>query len=399
MPERNYFTVEELNSFINKIFRNEELLHNLPVVGEVTGCSVVGGHCYFTLKDNAAQIKVCLFKCAGKYIPTNGEKVLVYGSVDYFAKGGTISLNAYSVAYFGAGTLAMQYNALKERLEKEGLFSSEHKKPIPEILKRIAVITSTKGAAIQDFITTVRKHNEAVNITIVDVRVQGEYCVPDIVTALTNTDNSGFDLIILARGGGSYEDLFCFNDEQLVRTVFDMQTPIVSAVGHETDYTLCDFVADYRAITPTAAGELVAKSAINQRNYINLIIEKMYTSANNIVNSAINDFVDTCEEMRFNMETIVQNITSKVSILLQKIKMLQENNIERENADIVRLLNILEQINPLKLLNNGYFRILSDDKYVYKIADLEENEKITILGIDGEAEAKIIKRSSDELRG
>lgn len=391
MSKREFITVEELNYYINDVFLNQELLHNVPVVGEVSGCSVVGGHCYFTLKDAKAQIKVCLFNCAGKYIPHSGAKVLVRGSVDYYQKNGQINLKAYDVTYFGAGLLYMQYEQLKEKLEKEGLFREEHKLALPDFPKRVAVITSVQGAAVQDFITTVRRYNNLSDISVIDVRVQGEKCVQDIITALVNADDYGFDVIVLARGGGSYEDLFCFNDENLVRTVHRMRTPIISAIGHETDYTLCDFVADYRAITPTAAAEKIGYSVKEMSQNLKNKIRIISALSQNMVDLIIDEFVDVCDEMQTNVNLILNNQYSFILKLLEKIKIYQNVNFNRENQNILEILANLERINPLKLLNNGYFRILLENEYVYKIGELKNNDYIRILGFDGEVNATINK--------
>lgn len=398
MANRDYITVEELNFYINNVFLGEELLHNVPVVGEVSGCSVVGGHCYFTLKDPKAQIKVCFFNCSGKYVPQNGEKVLVLGSVDYFIKGGTINVKAYDVKYFGVGLLNVRFQELKDKLEKEGLFREDYKKDLPVLPERIAIITSIKGAAVQDFITTVRKENTYTDITIIDVRVQGEYCVQDVITALNNADNEFYDLIIVARGGGSYEDLFCFNDENLVRTIFNMNTPVVSAIGHETDYTLCDFVADYRAITPTAAGELIAGTAKKAKQKISYLVENLSDEANDLVKLNVGNFIDICEELKSNVDYLLQKEYSKIKNSLDIAKLQQNAIFERNQANTNNNLTILEQLNPLKLLNAGYFRILKEDKYVYKTAELQKNDEIKIMGVDGEIDAIVKCGGNDGLR-
>lgn len=398
MANRNFITVEELNFYINNVFLSEELLRNVPVVGEVSGCSVVGGHCYFTLKDSVAQIKVCLFNCEGKYVPRNGEKVLVRGGVDFYIKNGTISIKAYEITYFGEGMLEIRFNKLKEKLEQEGLFCEEYKKDLPENINRVAVITSIKGAAIQDFITTARSRNSAVDISIIDVRVQGESCVNDVITALNNADKSGFDMIIIARGGGSYEDLFCFNDEALVRAVFDANTPVVSAIGHETDYTLCDFVADYRAITPTAAGELVASYSDKQKNKIKSLIRKISDTVNNRVEDGIDEFVENCDNLRQTVELLLQRQYNIIANSMEKMKIFQNASFERAKNDIVQKLNILEQLNPLKLLNKGYFRILKENKFIYSLAEIKENDVIKIVGHDGSRNAVVLSGGENELR-
>lgn len=391
MTDRNYITVEELNFYINNVFLNEELLKNVPVVGEVSGCSVVNGHCYFTLKDKASQIKIAYFNVKDKFVPVNGDKVLVRGSVDYYVKNGQVNLKAFEVSYFGTGLINKQLAELKDRLEKEGLFSELHKKELPEFPKRVAVITSIKGAAVQDFITTVRKYNSVTDITVVDVRVQGESCVNDILQALNNADEYGFDVIVIARGGGSTEDLFYFNDEKLVRAIYSVQTPVISAIGHETDYTLCDFVADYRAITPTAAAEKIGYSVQNLKISILQKIKSISNKVNYYLNNTIEDFVENCEEMQEITEDIISKEKEFILKTIEKIKIYQNLSFEREENNLLQKLSYIESLNPLKLLNKGYFRIISNDKYVYKTKELKENDKISIIGIDGKVNAKIVK--------
>ena len=391
MTDRNYITVEELNFYINNVFLNEELLKNVPVVGEVSGCSVVNGHCYFTLKDKASQIKIAYFNVKDKFVPVSGDKVLVRGSVDYYVKNGQVNLKAFEVSYFGTGLINKQLAELKDRLEKEGLFSELHKKELPEFPKRVAVITSIKGAAVQDFITTVRKYNSVTDITVVDVRVQGESCVNDILQALNNADEYGFDVIVIARGGGSTEDLFYFNDEKLVRAIYSAQTPVISAIGHETDYTLCDFVADYRAITPTAAAEKIGYSVQNLKISILQKIKSISNKVNYYLNNTIEDFVENCEEMQEITEDIISKEKEFILKTIEKIKIYQNLSFEREENNLLQKLSYIESLNPLKLLNKGYFRIISNDKYVYKTKELKENDKISIIGIDGKVNAKIVK--------
>lgn len=389
MAKRDYITVEELNFYINNVFLNEELLHNVPVVGEVSGCSTVGGHCYFTLKDAKAQIKVCFFNYGNRYIPHNGAKVLVRGSVDYYVKGGQISVKAYEITNLGVGLLHIQYEELKERLEKEGLFREDHKKVLPKLPQRVAVITSIKGAAVQDFITTVRRYNTLVDITVIDVRVQGEFCASDVRTALINADDYGFDILVLARGGGSFEDLFCFNDEEMVRTIYNLRTPIISAIGHETDYTLCDFVSDYRAITPTAAAEIIGYSVGDLKKELTDKIKELSIHANNILNYKIEDLIELSENLQQKFKLIFIEQHKFILSLAEKIKIYLKVQFEREEIKIKQNIDNLERISPLKLLKQGYFRILKENEYLSNFENIEINDAIKIIGNDGEIEAVV----------
>ena len=386
---RDYITVEELNFYINNVFLNEELLHNVPVVGEVSGTSFVNGHCYFTLKDQKAQIKCVFFSCPADSIPVNGAKVLVRGSVDYYAKGGQINLKVYAIVNVGVGLLHEQFEKLRKKLEEEGLFREDHKKEIPPYPKRVAVVTSVKGAAVQDFITTVRRYNEMVDISVVDVRVQGEYAARDVVEALTNADVYGFDVIVLARGGGSFEDLFCFNDESIVRTIYRMKTPIISAIGHETDYTLCDYVADKRAITPTAAAEIIGYSATDMKNNVQKLAKSIALFSNALFKNKVDVFVDLCDEVQLYIKKMVLLEQSKIMKLTNNIKIFTNVAFEEQKKELSNKLSILESLNPLKLLNKGYFRILKDDKYIYNTNDLQDDDEVTIVGSDGKVKATI----------
>ncbi len=386
---KDFLTVEELNFYINNLFLEEELLHNVPVLGEVSGCSVVGGHCYFTLKDDKAQVKICFFNCRGAYIPKNGEQVLVRGRVDYFIKGGTLSVNAYQIIPYGKGELHARLEELKKRLEEEGLFREEYKKTIPLRPSRVAIITSVKGAAFQDFFTTVRKKNKIIDLTVIDVRVQGESCVDDVVTALVNADDYGFDVIVLARGGGSFEDLYSFNDERIARTIFKMKTPLVSAIGHETDYTLCDFVADRRAITPTAAAEIVGFDTELVKNGIYELIENIADKVTEKYEDALESVQDAGEELKNRASLLYNKQYWAVLNLISLIRTNARHSTERKEQKLKAYFDKLESLSPLKQLDKGYFKLIKDNWAVNSIGELETGDTVDILGIDGKATATI----------
>ena len=264
----NIISVTALNTVINMIFKAEEHLHDIQVAGEVSGFKVFKGHGYFTLKDEKCQISCTCFNCAKTYQPKDGESVIVKGSVDYYAAGGRLNFNVDSIQAVGKGLLAIKLEMLKNRLRQEGYFDEAHKKPIPQYPSNICVITSFNGAVIKDIKRTVRRKNDLINIFIKDVKVQGKDAHIEIVDALEKVDAMGFDVIIIARGGGSFEDLLPFNEELLVKAIYACKTPVISAVGHESDVTLCDEAADYRAATPTAAAEYVAYDVIQLKEYV-----------------------------------------------------------------------------------------------------------------------------------
>lgn len=253
----NTISVSEVNATI-KACIDAPIFKGLEVFGEISGYKFSGPHAYFTLKDKNSQLSCVCFYAQKTYVPKDGESVIVRGSLDYYVKGGRLSLQASSITPVGQGMLFLEFERLKAKLQAEGLFDEAHKKPIPQFAKNVLVVTSKTGAVIRDIVTTVRRKNPVIDIVVKDVRVQGEGAGKEIAKVLERVDNLGYDVIVIARGGGSLEDLAPFYDETLVRAVYKMKTPVVSAVGHETDFSLCDFVADKRAATPTAAGELVA---------------------------------------------------------------------------------------------------------------------------------------------
>lgn len=392
MHDRRYLTVEEYNTYVKNIFDHEELLHNVPVVGEVSGCSVVGGHCYFTLKDKAAQISVICFDCKRTYIPKEGQQVLVTGRPDYYIKGGKLSISAYKIEPFGRGKLLEQLEELKQKLREEGLFDVERKKHVPVYPDNIAIITSLKGAALRDIMTTIRAKNKQQRITVIDVRVQGEYAAADIIKALNNADKMSFDVIVIARGGGSIEDLFIFNDEKLARAIFNAKTPIISAVGHETDYTICDFVADERAITPTAAGERIGYDILKLKDSIKTLqvqireamLRKLAYAAENVKNiaSGINyKWKDLLNKQHYNLMVLCQSMRIKI-----------EKKFNNNEFIIASHTQALESMNPSRLLNKGYLKVIKGNKAITKISDLDVDDIVEIYAWDGKASAKILNK-------
>ena len=274
----NTISVSEVNATI-KACVDSPIFKGLEVFGEISGFKFSGPHAYFTLKDKESQLSCVCFYAAKTYNPKDGESVICKGSVDYYVKGGRLSLQVSSIQPVGKGLLFLEFERLKAKLLEEGLFDAAHKKPIPKFAKRVLVVTSKTGAVIRDIVTTVRRKNPIIDIVVKDVRVQGEGAGKEIAKVLERVDNLGYDVIIIARGGGSLEDLAPFYDEQLVRTVYKMKTPVVSAVGHETDFSLCDFVADARAATPTAAGELVAYDYYAMADELKKNMQRLLTGA------------------------------------------------------------------------------------------------------------------------
>ena len=255
----SYLSITQLNNYIKSIFEAEIMLQNICVYGEVSSYNVSNGIAYFNLKDENGLLACVLFGANNFTAPKIGDMVLIRGSMNYYAKGGKLSFNAYSIMPYGKGLLYEKFLELKARLEAKGMFAIEHKKDIPTRVKRIGVVSSPTGAVIRDIIDVTHRRNDTIDIVLYPVRVQGVGAEHEIATGIHFfSEYPDVDVIIVARGGGSIEDLEPFNTEIVANAVFDCKKPLVSAVGHETDFTIIDFVADLRAPTPSAAAELVA---------------------------------------------------------------------------------------------------------------------------------------------
>jgi exodeoxyribonuclease VII large subunit len=283
---KNVYTVSQVNGYIKNMFREDFLLQQISVKGEVSNCKYhSGGNVYFTLKDATGAMSAILFlsdRARGLRFPMkDGDQVVVTGNISVYERGGTYQIYARLITLDGAGDLYVRFEQLKKELEEMGMFSPEYKKPIPRYAQRVGIVTAPTGAALRDIIQISRRRNPYVELILYPALVQGEGAVESIISGICALDRLQLDVIIVGRGGGSIEDLWAFNEEAVARAVFSCNTPVISAVGHETDTTICDFVADLRAPTPSAAAELAVFSydalldKLQQyRNRLNLAMER-----------------------------------------------------------------------------------------------------------------------------
>ena len=385
---QNAISVTEVNLTI-KACMDSPIFKGLLVFGEVSGFKFSGPHAYFTLKDKQSQISCVCFNAAKTYQPKDGEGVIVKGSLDYYVKGGRLSLQVTSIEPAGMGALALEFEKLKAKLTAEGLFDEAHKKPIPEYVKNVLVVTSKTGAVIRDIVTTVRRKNPIINIVVKDVRVQGEEAGHEIAKILPLVDALGYDVIIIARGGGSLEDLAPFYDEELVRAVYAMKTPVVSAVGHETDFSLCDFVADARAATPTAAGELIAFDYY-------AMIDGLKDAMASLKRNAVHKFEIATTKTQLACKTLLSQASDfytgrayKVTRLIDRATAAVNLKLEQADAKSSRLIGALDNLSPLKILKRGYFRLERGDATVSGVAKLKVGDKLKATGSDGYAIATV----------
>lgn len=389
-------SVTELNKYIKDRVASDEFLNSVFVAGEISNFKHhYTGHMYFTLKDANALVKCVMFKTATghlNFLPKDGMKVNVLGSVGVFERDGVYQIYVQAMQEDGMGNLYTKYEELKANLEKEGLFAESHKKKIPFMPKIVGVLTSNTGAVIRDIINVSTRRNSNVYIRLLPVPVQGEGAAEKIVTAIgLMNERKLADVIILARGGGSLEDLWPFNEEIVARAIYRSEIPIVSAVGHETDFTIADFVADLRAPTPSAAAELVVADVEDLQNTLAIYQNRLKISLKR-----------KTEGMRLRLEKYRNSSAFKVPF--QKINQayLQIDGLSKqmENAITRKMKNVkaqfsqevtkLDALSPLKTLSRGFCIAESQGKIVTKAENLQSNQEIDLKFQDGEAKAKII---------
>ena len=375
-------SVEELNGYIHSIFDAEEMLHGVSVFGEVSGFKISGAHAYFTIKGRDAALPCSLFNYRRTYTPKDGESVILKGTPDFYVKGGKLSFNVVSVQPVGIGDLHAQYEKLKAQLLKEGVFDEAHKKPIPEFCKDVCVITSKTGAVIRDICRTVRNVNQSINLHVYNVRVQGEGAEYEIVNAIRAVDKK-YDAIIIARGGGSLEDLAPFNTEVLARAIYDAETPIISGVGHETDVTICDFAADSRAATPTAAAHLIAYDESQIKSTIFEILTKIGTTVQEKVKRSERDLSGVLKDLTHSATLITERAANRHSIALNGVLNAAKNYIAAKEGCLDKALIAYNAANPLSIIAKGSFAAVKNGKRVTSAEDVAVGDDVIFIAKDG----------------
>ena len=392
----NAVTVTQLNKYLKDRFDEDENLKAILVKGEISNFkNHYTGHLYFTLKDENSLIKCIMFKSYAERLafkPKDGMQVMVFGSVSVFERDGAYQIYVKSMLEDGMGDLHERYEQLKKQLEEEGLFDEKHKKAIPLYPKEIGVLTSQTGAVIRDIINVSTRRNPNVHIRLLPVPVQGACAAEKIAEKIKiMNDKKLADVIIVGRGGGSLEDLWSFNEEIVARAIYNSEIPIISAVGHETDFTIADFVADLRAPTPSAAAELAVpdvyelKQKINSyqnryRNSLKKRIELMKLRYEKCIKSRV--FTDPTRKIKDQymiLDKYVKRLETKISIL-QKDKKTQ----------FIELVSKLDTLSPLKTLTRGYCLTEKESKIIKSASELKKNDNIKLKFYDGEKTANIL---------
>lgn len=389
-------SVEELNKYIKDKLDNDEYLNNVLVKGEISNCKLhYTGHIYFTLKDEKSLIKCIMFKSYAahlSFVPKDGMKVQLFGSVQVFERDGVYQIYAKAMKEDGIGTLHEQFEKLKKKLELEGLFDHEHKKKIPEFPKVIGVLTSSTGSVIKDIINVSTRRNPNVYIRLLPVPVQGPGACDKIAEAIKYMNEEKLaDVLIVARGGGSLEDLWPFNEEVVARAIYDSEIPVISAVGHETDFSISDFVADLRAPTPSAAAELAVPNIDDVKYTIDQYENQYKVLLKRKVQLMRAKYEMIMENKSFkNPLLIIENKTLLVDKIEKEIMDLFKNIVQKKEARFKELVVGIDALSPLKTLLRGYSIVEKDDRVVKSAQDLKSGDEIKIILNDGKINANVI---------
>lgn len=392
----NVITVSQVNKYIKALLDESTPLRNVYISGEISNFKYYysSGHMYFTLKDENSQLKAVMFSSYAsklKFQPENGMKVICSGRISAYEKNGEYQLYADDMQPDGIGALNLAFEQLKIKLFNEGVCNEESKKAIPQYPKKIGVATSDIGAAVEDIKNITARRYPLAEIVIVPTIVQGASASADIVKSIKLLDEiDDVDVIIVGRGGGSIEDLWAFNTEEVARAVIACKTPVVSAVGHETDYTICDFVADLRAPTPSAAAELVCPD-------INTMSNELYvlkSSLLNYINIIVDDNMQYVSELSHstvleNYDSVLSSYKDNVDVLETRLNDCLTYNIENRYLKLSALAGKLDALSPLAVLARGYSVTHKNDRIIKSVSDIKENDEIHIDFNDGKAICKV----------
>jgi exodeoxyribonuclease VII large subunit len=385
-------SVSQFNNYIKSIFESEVMLHGIKIFGEITDWQVVRDIAYFSIKDENALLSCVAFGASKFGKIENGAQVVLTGSPNYYVKGGRFNFSVSKIEPYGQGLLYAQFIALKNKLEAEGLFSESAKKTLPLNIKTIGVVTSETGAVIEDIINVSTRRNPSINIVVYPAKVQGEGAAKTVIEGIEFFDNyDKVDVIVVARGGGSMEDLWAFNDEQLAREVFACNKFVLSAVGHETDFTIIDFVADLRTPTPSAAAEL-----LTQDN--NAVLDKFLSLSNRMNNSMRNVLANNENKLRLldakfeNAGTkFVSNFENKLNLLKPALLRAVNSYINQKDYELGFVEKSIVNLNPKAVLQRGFAKLEQNNKSITSVNSLEKDQNFTVILSDGQIRAKSVE--------
>lgn len=386
---QNVYTVRQVNAYIKNMFTQDYMLNRIYVKGEVSNCKYhTSGHIYFSLKDEFGTIACVMF--AGQrgglaFHMREGQQVVVFGGISVYERSGSYQLYAREIRLDGEGVLYERFQALKQELGEMGMFAPEYKKTIPSFVKTVGIVTAPTGAAIRDIMNISSRRNPFVQLILYPALVQGEGAVQSIVTGIQTLDAYGVDVMIVGRGGGSIEDLWAFNEEAVARAIFECETPVISAVGHETDTTIADYVADLRAPTPSAAAELAVydyrlteRTMIEYREKATRLLEQQIR----MQRLRLREY--QTKLMYLHPENQVRDYRQRIVDYEEKLRLLMENSLQKNKMRFTVDLEKMKKLSPLEKLNQGFSYVeTADRKAVKRIGQVDVGDELTIYVTDG----------------
>lgn len=389
-------SVSQLNRYVKSIIEQDRNLQTVFVQGEISNFTnhYKTGHYYMTIKDESSAIKAVMFKTANmrlRFMPENSMSVIIRGRVAVFERDGQYQLYIDDMQPDGAGALSLAFEQLKEKLAKEGLFDDEKKKQIPRYPARVGVVTSPTGAAIRDIINVISRRFPLAELILCPVAVQGDYAAPQIKNAieLFNKEKAA-DVLIVGRGGGSVEELWAFNEEIVARAVAASEIPVISAVGHETDFTICDFVADLRAPTPSAAAELAVPDMYQQREMIINYYGRILSAASDRIGKERSNLeLNKSKILRFSPQNYIDNLRVRCDRASMLMDSCVKSSVSQKSGEFSSLCAKLDALSPLKILARGYSVASKQGKILSEIADVEKGDLINVRLSGGEIECEV----------
>ena len=413
----NYITVTQLTKYIKYKIDNDQNLMRIYLKGEISNFKAhTRGHLYFTIKDENTRINAVMFSTYAsklKITPVDGMKVLVTGKISVYESTGSYQIYVDSMQEDGIGNLYVAFEELKKKLEKEGLFDRSKKKQIPWIPKKIGIITAPTGAAIKDFLSTLKRRWPIAETILFPCLVQGKDAANDIVRNIELTKKYDLDVLIIGRGGGSIEDLWCFNEEIVARAIYDLDVPVISAVGHEIDFTISDFVADLRAPTPTGAAEMAVPHISDVLNYLNQLEIRIINSVSSIIkvkkeelNQLANSYIlknpltmyqikeekfdNLFERLINNYKNIIKNNENRLSFLINNLQNNIVNNLNDKKNKYIHIISKLEVLNPLLTIKRGYSIVKKEGKVVTSIKKIKKKDHVQVDFADGTVDMEVL---------
>ena len=391
-----YVTISRINNYLKAYFDNNPHLQHVYLKGEISNFKNHSrGHLYFTLKDEQSRLSAVMFQTNAlklNFEPEDGMNVLVEGRISCYPAQGSYQIYVEKMEADGVGNLYIEFEKLKKKLAAEGLFDPKFKKQIPKYPTRIGVITAPTGAAIKDILSTIKRRYPICETILFPCLVQGKSAAPDIVKQIKTAQDYDLDVIICGRGGGSIEDLWAFNEEIVARAIFESKIPIISAVGHEIDFTIADFVSDLRAPTPTGAAEMAVPTISDVKFMINQLTLRTNKCMNNIIEikkNKLNAIKDSF--ILKNPLSIYEIKEQKLDMLIDNLNKNVKNILVNKNHELVLLANTLKLVNPLNILDRGYSVVKKDNQVIKDIKDIKKEDNIDIRIKNGNIKAKVLE--------